>query len=684
MQTWFESKYFTPDLLIQRFRPLWDQVNPNAFETLAEYRKKLPPTLEHQIFSRGMELARLVPPNLPIAMPSSAVDNIRESSLMPNPTLVDHSVHGANLTQELHVTTGSRGVLDRHTSIDSHSNGTLHSGAISSAHVSPSSSNSLAQGHGNGSLASTSPSPLNAPASGPAIAEERQRQEREEFFKLLRERELATGTGTGSGPLRSGSVGGGLVVNTGLLYSNGPSSHPQQPVPRSPLYSTANPSVLNQQTPLSPQPSYLQSLNVVSTNVGPRPVQGQYQQHQQNLPTSPFQPQPQNAWQQASSGPLGPQTTLHQAAFPQDERDVPTGDTAPWNDLRPRDSFTRPPQVKAWQQQSQQQDQDSQGQYPPRRASPYLFLNERYATAAAMQQVQSQSAGNFGLPKGFVDPRSDLHTQDTLVDKSSASSSAVVNLPLPLAPQLSSDLPERPTALPVETSTTRSAVDQAVEKEPNSVPASLPAKPALATTTKPTRTQKTSASASSSIPSKVEPSVSVTQAVLPDAPELIVPPKPAWSAVSPVATGSGPSAGASLREIQEAEAKRSEARKAAEREEKASRVANPVPIPAEDLPKSTSWGLPQVGQRAAAASSATSAAPTPAWSSVSTTKATSAKRTMKEIQEEEEKRKKALAAREAANGPSESAFVAAAGRKAYVETAKTAESPKVSLRIRYF
>ncbi|TFY70062.1 hypothetical protein EVJ58_g7 [Rhodofomes roseus] len=134
-----------------------------------------------------------------------------------------------------------------------------------------------------------------------------------------------------------------------------------------------------------------------------------------------------------------------------------------------------------------------------------------------------------------------------------------------------------------------------------------------------------------------------------------------------------------LREIQEAEMKKLEARKAAERErERAARNATGGTSQSEDFqPFTTSWGLPtsQAGVARSAATPKESAASTvpsattpatPVWTNAA--KPVS-KKTMKEIQEEEEKRKK-LALKEKET-------VAAAAKRAYADTTTKPTAPAV-------
>jgi PERQ amino acid-rich with GYF domain-containing protein len=122
-----------------------------------------------------------------------------------------------------------------------------------------------------------------------------------------------------------------------------------------------------------------------------------------------------------------------------------------------------------------------------------------------------------------------------------------------------------------------------------------------------------------------------------------------------------------FREIQEAEAKKAEARKIIERErERAARAVSVLPNPNEESATFTaSWGLPtsQVHSNrnsiSKEATSGTSPNTVPVWTSVS--KPVVTKKTMKEIQEEEEKRKKIEATKEKET-------IGAAVRRAYAES----------------
>ena len=144
--------------------------------------------------------------------------------------------------------------------------------------------------------------------------------------------------------------------------------------------------------------------------------------------------------------------------------------------------------------------------------------------------------------------------------------------------------------------------------------------------------------------------------------------KPAWS--TPVISTDDEAKAtkqAGLREIQEAEAKRVEARKLAEREKERAARAHPVHASEDTQAFTASWGLP-ISQAGTARTIAKEQIPvvvaplpstTPVWTSVA--KPQQIKRTMKEIQEEEERRKKALA--------KEKETAAAAARRAYADSA---------------
>lgn len=215
---------------------------------------------------------------------------------------------------------------------------------------------------------------------------------------------------------------------------------------------------------------------------------------------------------------------------------------------------------------------------------------------------------------------------------------------------------------------------------PEPVPQTLKPVPSAPATMTPTphielpaksRVKPTVREAQSPAPSsapKFTPPVSTPSAPAVKSPSPV--PKPAWATEDDTKKGKS---SLSLREIQEAEAKKAEARKVAERERLARASVPSPPIIIEDAQTYTaSWGLPtsQAGARAAVSPRGVEAVSTPAASAPvwTTGSAAPAKKTMKEIQEEEERRKK-MATKET--------VAAAAARRGYAET-----TFKVSAHIR--
>jgi PERQ amino acid-rich with GYF domain-containing protein len=182
---------------------------------------------------------------------------------------------------------------------------------------------------------------------------------------------------------------------------------------------------------------------------------------------------------------------------------------------------------------------------------------------------------------------------------------------------------------------------------------------------------QTQAPASKSIPAPPLIAKSPSSPALPTA--LV---KPAWLTEDESKKTKPVSASLSLRDIQEAESKKNEARKAAERErERATRPTLSIPAAVEDLqPFTASWGLPtsQAGTARNNASQketavATSPAPPTSAAWTNTNKVTPTKKTMKEIQEEERRKK-------TAHKETMAAAAASAPRRIYSET-----TSKVSL-----
>jgi PERQ amino acid-rich with GYF domain-containing protein len=168
-----------------------------------------------------------------------------------------------------------------------------------------------------------------------------------------------------------------------------------------------------------------------------------------------------------------------------------------------------------------------------------------------------------------------------------------------------------------------------------------------------------------------------TPRVTPDPPSTA--PKPAWAKEEEVTKSKPSGVSISLREIQEAEAKKAEARKVAERERERARPSAPtVEAKGEGQAFTASWGLPtsQAGVRNSAPSGKDSKDSNSSPSSASLVWTTSSKspvskKSMKEIQEEEERRKKTVV---------KETVAAAAARRAYAEsTTKVTKVPIFSI-----
>ncbi|KIO02316.1 hypothetical protein M404DRAFT_148067 [Pisolithus tinctorius Marx 270] len=207
------------------------------------------------------------------------------------------------------------------------------------------------------------------------------------------------------------------------------------------------------------------------------------------------------------------------------------------------------------------------------------------------------------------------------------------------------------------------------------IPASQPVPPSSEpqVTSKPSR-KSTAHDAHASVTVTVPKGTPASVVKGPSPVPIISPPAPksVWSSVDEERKAK-PAATMSLREIQEAEAKMTEARKASEKERERARsniATSLVASGSEDAqPFTASWGLltSQAGGRniAAPKEPPTPVTPSaPVWTTAAPT--ATAKKSMKEIQEEEERRKKVVVRESVAS---------AAARRPYAETTfKTAPS----------
>ncbi|WWC91225.1 uncharacterized protein L201_006167 [Kwoniella dendrophila CBS 6074] len=202
-------------------------------------------------------------------------------------------------------------------------------------------------------------------------------------------------------------------------------------------------------------------------------------------------------------------------------------------------------------------------------------------------------------------------------------------------------------------------------------PASLPAKPAAPA-------KQASTSETISAPKTVAPATpGPTAGTSSGEKQSSASAKPAPWAIKDekdIKTSSSPS----LREIQEAETKHAEARKAALAEARAA-TSSPAPTPSisnEDFPTSMSWGLPSSKPSAPTTTTTAPSTPSaPVWGGNDA----APKKTLKQIQEEEEKRKaKAAQAARASQGapglPSAAGSVSSTQKRGYADLAANAAS----------
>ena len=162
-------------------------------------------------------------------------------------------------------------------------------------------------------------------------------------------------------------------------------------------------------------------------------------------------------------------------------------------------------------------------------------------------------------------------------------------------------------------------------------------------------------------------SLSTTKTTVSDSSPTTAAVKPAWATEDDSKKPKSSSVGLGLRQIQEAEVKKLEARKAAERERTVRAVASVGPVNEDTPPFTASWGLPtsRAGGRndclpkesIVTNTSSPQTSNAPVWTN--TGKASQARKSMKEIQEEEERRRK-LGVKET--------VASAAARMGYAET----------------
>ncbi|KAF8588470.1 hypothetical protein K439DRAFT_635379 [Ramaria rubella] len=289
--------------------------------------------------------------------------------------------------------------------------------------------------------------------------------------------------------------------------------------------------------------------------------------------------------------------------------------------------------------------------------------------------IPANEAPSFNRPQGQLEPSDWYNSSKSEIDDGWGDIST--NNPSPMnqsidassASPMAWNPPSRPNAAPFDRDDEQASSGPAPRSTPPP-PQPQPREPALGTKKEVSPPQPSHTAVKSPV---TAPSIPMASAPKPPSPlPTVTQAKPAWS--TPVLSLDDEKAlkQTGLREIQEAEARKVEARKLAEREkERATRAQ-----PGEETQSFTaSWGLPtsQAGTarptpKEQALSTPTLPSVAPVWTNA--VKPPQTKQTMKEIQEEEERRKKAVAKdRETA---------AAAARRAYADSAnKVSPSPPV-------
>ncbi|TFK36780.1 hypothetical protein BDQ12DRAFT_724615 [Crucibulum laeve] len=206
-------------------------------------------------------------------------------------------------------------------------------------------------------------------------------------------------------------------------------------------------------------------------------------------------------------------------------------------------------------------------------------------------------------------------------------------------------------------------VEEGIEEQLPTVFAPTSEAPPPQKSTKKTKLPLSAEEKQASVPKQAMPTPS---AETPTPPSV---PKAPWAKEDDLKKTKAGGISVSLREIQEAEAKKAEVRKAAERErERAARTATAIITEQKDdsQPFTASWGLPtsQAGVRGTTpakdiASPVATPTVAPVWTTTAKTPVTKKTPTMKEILEEEERRKR-IATKET--------VAAAASRRTYTES----------------
>ena len=335
---------------------------------------------------------------------------------------------------------------------------------------------------------------------------------------------------------------------------------------------------------------------------------------------------------------------------------------SPWGAPQPPQQPQYAQQIppNAWHSQSlPQQPQQQQYPQPPQPTEPapplpqdepsYFPENEQYS----LTQAQSTKANEEHVDQVEPEqaPAVEDEVEDTAKNAISNDSDPTPGTPVPAAES------------PVQVERTPAPASVWGKTPTASTPASR--RTSVSASAAPTPAQSTKASATPAPAASKPAPVSI-----PETPERATDKAsektPASARPAPWADKEGRSAsatGPSLREIQDAEAKQAEARKAAR-----AAAASPAPVSvstSDDLPTNLTWGLPTSQKAVAPTTPAVSTPSVAAWGSGDA----APKKTLKQIQEEEEKRKQKVAQAAKAAQPGSGAAATSAAKRGYADLA---------------
>ena len=624
MQGWYAEGYFTSDLLLKRLDV------DDTFEGLQDYRRRVvPPGTEDLLF-----ISPFAPKQTPPIPPGLARQPIHDGFGTPSRFPLGR------------IDTGTQSPA-------------LENGSYAPSPTTPSSAYVTT-----GNMSATLPV-----AAHIANDTERQKRERDEFLRTLRERELAAqqenGYGDGNNqsmsPLVGSPFGGGAVGRNGLRVSTSEMANSlgiqtfktQSPVHQTQMspFGNSTMSPFSQQNYTVPQqnPTTNADHNHHSSAWGMTP-------HSANRHDSI-----NNGFNSNNYHSGGDSSPWHSIIEPSTDR----GMSLPYQNPQTPFNAIPPPIQSPW---------NLPGQHTL--SQPNVQHASDFGTIGLQGEPSNQSSAPTQTTSAFPDDAQindmtsgveslDINRRNSVGDVSSIMSDQEV---APVSEDLSSWGADQTT-----TDTATSGQSQSEENEQVAIPAAK-VKPAAndASGKKDTSNTKSSTSIPTSTPSTTIGSI-----------PSHLPAKPAWSVGvfdDKIVSSMTPTT-MSLRQIQDAEAKRSAEMKKQEKERavKTSSATTPTaPVPS-TVESGSSWGLPQLGKATPTPSSVSTPSPSIANTQVPggvwTTKAAqSNKKSMKEIQEEEERRKKEVAAVSAAK-ETQAAVNASNLKRGYADSAKVKYPP---------